>query len=64
MATEHELLSSRHPDVSITVCPLGTHGNGAVWKLTPVGADAPAMWAYTNEQADRYATIIARIASR
>lgn len=64
MATQHELISSRHPDISITSLPPGAHGAGAIWRINPIGATAPTMWAYTDEQADRYATIIARIASR
>ncbi|MEE2040901.1 hypothetical protein Q8791_27140 [Nocardiopsis sp. CT-R113] len=60
MATQHEL-SQRHPDVVFTSLPPGAHGNGAIWRVSPVGASSPTMWAYTDEQADRYARVVARL---
>ncbi|MGW8529117.1 hypothetical protein [Nocardiopsis sp. NPDC055824] len=62
MATQHEL-SQRHPDVVFTSLPPGAHGAGAIWRISPIGTTAPTMWAYTDEQAERYARVVARVSS-
>ncbi|NKY77175.1 hypothetical protein HGB46_01090 [Nocardiopsis dassonvillei] len=59
MAT-HEELSARYPDVLFTNLPPGTHGTGAVWEVRSRGSDTIIMYAHTDEQADRYAKVVAR----
>ncbi|WP_047869905.1 hypothetical protein [Nocardiopsis sp. RV163] len=59
MAT-HEELSSRYPDVLFTDLPPGTHGTGAVWEVRSRGSDTIIMYAHTDDQADRYAKVVAR----
>ncbi|NYH51952.1 MULTISPECIES: hypothetical protein [Nocardiopsis] len=54
-------LAARHPDVRFVRMAPGEHGRGAVWKITPKGADSPVMYARTDEQADRYAETLTRL---
>ncbi|MFI6575198.1 hypothetical protein ACIBFB_05310 [Nocardiopsis sp. NPDC050513] len=62
--TAHQDLSFRHPEVTITPMRLGEHGNGAAWRIEPTYGDSPVMYAYTDEEADRYAATITTINRR
>ncbi|MDT0328488.1 hypothetical protein [Nocardiopsis lambiniae] len=60
---DHDL-ASKHPDVLFTPLNPGEHSGGAIWRLRPRSGGTPIMWARTDEDADRYAETIARIARR
>ncbi|MFD6097850.1 hypothetical protein ACFVWN_25510 [Nocardiopsis flavescens] len=57
-------LASQHPDVSFSRVDPGEHSGGGVWRLRPKSGGTPIMWARTDEDADRYAETIAKIARR
>ncbi|MFD6951827.1 hypothetical protein A6A08_20200 [Nocardiopsis sp. TSRI0078] len=59
--TDRQDPAARHPDVRFARMAPGEHGRGAIWRLTPKGADSPAMYARTDAQADRYAETLARL---